>query len=92
MVAVGVVLGLLVTTKLSALPMVAVVGPFALLVRRFRERAVLLRSASVLRALTCSWYLIQNTYRYGDPLALKASARYLALTGGLGTPSVSRTG
>ncbi len=31
------------------------------------------------------WYLIQNTVRYGDPLARAASARYLAQVGGLGT-------
>jgi hypothetical protein len=35
--------------------------------------------------VACGWYLIQNTVRYGDPLARTASARYLAQVGGLGT-------
>ncbi len=33
------------------------------------------------------WYLIQNTVRYGDPLARKATSHYLSVIGGLGTPA-----
>ena len=37
--------------------------------------------------LVCGWYLIQNTVRYGDPLAGAASQRYLTqIGGGLGMP------
>jgi hypothetical protein len=35
--------------------------------------------------VTCGWYLVQNTVRYGDPLARKATEKYLQATGGLGT-------
>ena len=37
--------------------------------------------------LVCGWYLIQNTVRYGSPLASAASRRYLTqIGGGLGMP------
>jgi peptidoglycan/LPS O-acetylase OafA/YrhL len=34
-----------------------------------------------------AWYLVQNTVRYGDPLARRATAHYLSKIGGLGTPA-----
>ena len=82
---VGAALGLLVTTKLSTLPLFLVLAALATMVvgwrRRVAEVALGLGSALVV----CGWYLVQNTVRYGDPLAQKASARYLAQVGGLGT-------
>ena len=32
----------------------------------------------------CGWYLVQNTVRYGDPLAARASHIYLTKVGGVG--------
>ena len=85
MVWVGAVLGLLVTTKLSTLPLFLVLAVLASMAGGWRRRAshgaLGLGSALVVSG----WYLVQNTVRYGDPLAQKASAHYLAQTGGLGT-------
>ncbi len=82
---VGATFGLLVATKLSALPMGLVIVVLVLLVPTWKRRLSLLAVAGGGAALTCGWYLIQNTVRYGDPLARTASSRYLALNGGLGT-------
>jgi hypothetical protein len=54
-------------------------------VPNWKRRLSLLAAAAGGAVLTCGWYLIQNTVRYGDPLARTASARFLALNGGLGT-------
>jgi hypothetical protein len=82
---VGVTFGLLAATKLSALPMGLVIVVLVLLVPTWRRRLSLLTVAGGAAGLTCGWYLIQNSVRYGDPLARVASSRYLALNGGLGT-------
>jgi hypothetical protein len=82
---VGVTFGLLVATKLSALPMGLVIVVLVLLVPTWRRRLSLLTVAGGGAGLTCGWYLIQNSVRYGDPLARTATSRYLALNGGLGT-------
>ena len=83
---VGSVFGALVITKLSAFPFGVVVVTIAILavgtwVRRFQHLAV----AAAGGLGVCGWYLVQNTYRYGDPLASAASERYLGKVGGLGT-------
>jgi Dolichyl-phosphate-mannose-protein mannosyltransferase len=85
MVWVGVAVGLLVATKLSALPMALVVVILVLLVPTWKRRLILLAAASGGAVLTCGWYLIQNAVRYGDPFARAASSRYLEFNGGLGT-------
>ena len=83
---VGVVTGLLVTTKLSVLPLALVVVVLAYLAGGWRRSAGHLALGYASTAGVCGWYLIQNTVRYGDPLALRASEHYLAQVGGLGTP------
>jgi hypothetical protein len=86
MAAVGAVVGLLLITKLSALPIAIVLAVLAFLVTGWKQRAEFL-GIGVLSTLACSgWFLIQNTVRYGDPLARRASAGYLSVTEGLGTP------
>jgi hypothetical protein len=81
---IGGVFGLLITTKLSTLPLGLAVFALAFLVcgwiRRLKFAAIGLGSA----LLVSSWYLIQNTVRYGDPLALTASTRYLSQLDALG--------
>jgi hypothetical protein len=85
MTAVGAVFGLMVTTKLSALPMGLVIIALALLVAGWKRRAELAAIGFGSALAVSSWYLIQNTVRYGDPLAANASSRYLAKVAGLGT-------
>ena len=85
MAAVGVVFGLLVTTKLSVLPMGLVVIVLACLVAGWRRRVELMAIGYGSALAISSWYLIQNTVRYGDPLALAASSKYLRKIVGLGT-------
>jgi hypothetical protein len=85
MAAVGVAFGLLMTTKVSVLPLVVVPLALALLVKGWRRRvefgAIGLGSSLAVSA----WYLIQNIYRYGDPLARSATRNYLIKLGGIGT-------
>ena len=78
--------GLLVTTKLSALPVALGVVFVLPLFPRLRPRLVssLFLGVSTLVAV-CGWYLVQNAVRYGDPLASRASRLYLEQVGGLGT-------
>ena len=75
---VGVVFGLLITTKLSTLSLGLAILALACLVpgrvRRVRFAVIGLGSALVVS----SWYLVQNTVRYSDPLAHTATIRYLA--------------
>ena len=83
---VGAVVGLLIMTKLSALPLAVII-----LVLAFRKRTWLRRGELAIIGLLSGtaisgWYLIQNTVRYGEPLALGATQQYLARTGGLDTP------
>lgn len=82
---VGAVLGLLLITKLSALPAVIVLVPLLLMRERWLPRAKLLATAVVPILVIGGWYLVQNQVRYGDPLAAAASSHYLAQIGGLGT-------
>jgi 4-amino-4-deoxy-L-arabinose transferase-like glycosyltransferase len=86
MVLLGATFGLLVVTKLSTLPMGLVIMVLVLLVPTWKRRVPLFAVAGGAAVLTCGWYLIQNTVRYGDPLAWTATPRYLATNGGLGTP------
>jgi hypothetical protein len=81
----GFAFGLLVATKLSALPVGLVLIVLAFMVRGWRRRGGFLAIGALTAFAACGWYLIQNTVRYGDPLARAASARYLAQVGGLGT-------
>jgi dolichyl-phosphate-mannose-protein mannosyltransferase len=85
MAAVGGSVGLLVVTKLSALPIALVIFGLAWMVTGWRRRAELVAVGFGSALVFCGWYLIQNTVRYGDPLARTASARYLSLVDGLGT-------
>jgi hypothetical protein len=89
--AVGAVLGLLVITKLSALPAAVVLIPVLLARREWIRRAETIAVAAAALVVVCGWYLVQNRVRYGDPLAISTSQHYLQLTGGLetfGTPYV----
>ena len=47
-----------------------------LFVPTWKRRVSLLAVAGGGVFLTCGWYLIQNTARYGDPLARTASSRF----------------
>ena len=82
---VGAIFGLLVITKLSALPVGLVIVSLAFMVTGWKRRIEFLGTGAFAALAVCGWYLIQNTIRYGDPLARGASARYLAQVGGLGT-------
>lgn len=81
---VGALFGLLITTKLSTLTLGLAILALACLVpgwvSRVRFAVIGLGSALVVS----SWYLVQNTVRYGDPLAHTATIRYLAKLNGLG--------
>ncbi len=82
---VGLVFGLMVATKLSTLPVGLVVVVLAGMVPGWPAKAGRLAVGVASATATGGWYLIQNTVRYGDPLAARASVHYLELTGGLGT-------
>ena len=82
---VGAVFGMLIVTKLSALPVGLVVVVLAFMVTGWKRRIGFLGSGALAALVVSGWYLVQNTVRYGDPLARTASARYLAQVGGLGT-------
>ena len=82
---VGAVFGLLVTTKLSALPVALGVIVLACLISGWRRRAEYAAIGIGSALLVSAWYLIQNAVRYGDPLAQAVTKRYLELDGGLGT-------
>lgn len=84
MLATGGAFGLLVTTKLSVLPLAPLIPLLAFLAPTWRRRGWLL-ACGLLSALAVSgWYLIQNWVRYGDPLARHASAIYLTRLNALG--------
>lgn len=83
--AVGAVLGLLLITKLSALPAIIVLIPLLLMRHGWVTRVKLLGTAIVAILLIGGWYLIQNQVRYGSPLAAGASSHYLTPIGGLGS-------
>ena len=86
MAAVGVVYGLLVLTKLTTLPMALVIVALALLAHGWKRRIEYFGIGAVASVIVCGWYLVQNTVRYGDPLARRTSAHYLSLLGALGSP------
>jgi 4-amino-4-deoxy-L-arabinose transferase-like glycosyltransferase len=81
---VGAVFGLLVATKQSAVTVGVGLLVMVLVVKRRRLRAQHVAIASVAALATGGWYLVQNTIRYGDPLARTATTRYLMDSGGLG--------
>jgi hypothetical protein len=85
MAVVGAVVGLLLITKLSALPIALVLVVLPFMTTGWKRRAEYFGIGVLSTLLVSGWYLIQNTVRYGDPLARAASARYLAQIGGLGT-------
>lgn len=85
MIATGATFGLLVTTKLSAIPLGFIIPVVALMIPTWRRRLALLAYGVIPAVAISSWYLIQNWVRYGDPLALRASAAYLTRINGLGT-------
>jgi hypothetical protein len=85
MLATGVVFGLLVTTKLSILPLALLVPLLALTAPTWRRRWRLAAYGSLSALAVSAWYLISNWVRYGDPLARHASVVYLTRLGGLGT-------
>ena len=87
MAIVGGVLGLLLITKLSTLPLILVIVALSLLVPGWKRRVGLFIVGATSTLAVSGWYLAQNTVRYGDPLARKATAHYLGMIGGLGTPS-----
>lgn len=78
-------LGLLVITKLSALPALMVVVPILRTRTGWRQRGRMLAGTIAVILAVSGWYLVQNDIRYGDPLALSASKQYLEPIGGLGT-------
>jgi len=87
MALVGATVGLLIVTKLSALPLAVVIFVLAFRQHEFLRRAEMIATGCLASVLVCAWYLIQNTVRYGDPLAAAASQRYLTqIGGGLGMP------
>jgi hypothetical protein len=84
MLTTGAVLGLLVTTKLSVLPLLLLIPVLAAFAPSWRQRALQFGWGSLATAAVCSWYLIQNSVRYGDPLARSATTKYLTAIGALG--------
>jgi 4-amino-4-deoxy-L-arabinose transferase-like glycosyltransferase len=84
MLAAGAVLGLLLTTKLSVLPLILLIPVLAAFAPSWRQRALQLGWGYLSTAAVCSWYLVQNWVRYGDPLARSASTKYLTAIGALG--------
>jgi 4-amino-4-deoxy-L-arabinose transferase-like glycosyltransferase len=86
MAAVGTMFGLLLTTKLTTLPLVVVIGVLALFAPGWKRRVEYFCLGVISTLIVSGWYLIQNTVRYGDPLARGVSAHYLSLLGALGTP------
>ena len=85
MAVVGVVVGLLLMTKLSALPIALVLVALPFMTTGWKRRAEYFGIGVLSTLFISGWYLVQNTVRYGDPLARAASARYLTQIGGLGT-------
>ena len=87
MIATGAVFGLLLTTKLSIVPVALIVPILAIMGSSSWGRRFTLLAYGSLSALAVSaWYLIQNWVRYGSPDASHASAAYMIHLGSLGTP------
>jgi hypothetical protein len=87
MATVGLVFGLLLITKLSTLPLLLVVVALSCLVPGWKRRVGMCCIGALSTLVISGWYLVQNTVRYGDPLARRATAHYLSKIGGLGTPA-----
>lgn len=85
MLATGAVFGLLITTKLSVVPLAILIPLLALIAPTWRRRWSLLACGSLSALAVSAWYLIQNWVRYGDPLARHDSIVYLTRLGGLDT-------
>jgi 4-amino-4-deoxy-L-arabinose transferase-like glycosyltransferase len=85
MAAVGACFGLLIATKLSALPLGLLIIGLSLLVSGWRQRIGFAVVGCASALLVSSWYLAWNWVHYGDPLAQTATAHYLASDGALGT-------
>ena len=86
MAALGSVFGLLVVTKLSTLPIALVLIVLVFMVPGCKQRAKFLGIGALTTLIVSGWYFVQNTVRYGDPLALHATTHYLSSIGGLGIP------
>jgi hypothetical protein len=86
MAQVGMTVGALIITKLSTLPLVAVIVILALTRPDWRQRTRMIVLGIGTAALVSGWYMIQNMVRYGSPLAGRASEEYLSKVSGLGTP------
>lgn len=75
---VGVLVGLLVLTKVTnALPAVGLFLAVFLLAPTRREGLKLLAACALAALAVCGWWLIQNQVRYGDPLAASAAREHL---------------
>src|ERR1700722_19127645 len=83
--AVGLVVGLLLITKLSSFPIVIVLLVLPFMTRGWKRRLESLGIGVATTIGVSGWYFVQNAVRYGDPLARSASAHYLSQIGGLGT-------
>jgi Dolichyl-phosphate-mannose-protein mannosyltransferase len=74
----GMVLGALILTKLTALPMVVgVVVALVCIGERLGERLLLVLASAASAALVSGWWLIRNVVTYGDPLALSETKAFL---------------
>jgi 4-amino-4-deoxy-L-arabinose transferase-like glycosyltransferase len=85
MAVVGGVFGLLITTKLSVLPVGLLLFALPFAVSPWARRLWLAVTGVLAALLVSSWYLAQNWVLYGDPLARHATENYLIQVGGLGT-------
>jgi 4-amino-4-deoxy-L-arabinose transferase-like glycosyltransferase len=78
-------LGLLVLTKASTMPLaLAAVVAIAGTRSSWRDRLSMLGVTTGSALAVCGWWLVQNQFRYGDPLAHRASIDYLGPIGGIG--------
>jgi 4-amino-4-deoxy-L-arabinose transferase-like glycosyltransferase len=84
MLATGATFGLLLTTKLSVLPLALLIPMLALLAPTWRRRLWLFTCGSLATVAVSGWYLVQNWVRYGDPLAKHESTIYLMRLRALG--------
>src|SRR5262245_18983465 len=83
--AIGAVLGLLVLTKASTMPLALAVLVAVVVARpSWRDRVGALAVAAGSALAVGGWWLVQSQVRYGDPLAQGASIDYLGPIGGIG--------
>ena len=81
---IGGIVGLLTATKLSALPLGLIVLVLAWMQREWLKRAEYIALGIAASLVASGWYLIQNTVRYGSPLASGTTRHYLAQIQGTG--------